>query len=132
MTLDEKIKLIDDLIRENTDITIAEYLFSVAEIENVEKTTSMDNRKGIANLSDEEKVKILAMAQTYNAKEISLGLGLSLNQVYKVCAKVKGGIKAIRHPEAEPAPSPPIPPAKRAFVRPPAQYSNHSPMGIAS
>ena len=133
MTLSDQITFIDDLIRENPDITIREYLEAVQEIDSIEKTkTDMGSRKGIPNLSDEQKVSVLAMAQAYNAKQIADSLGLSLNQVYKICAKVKGGIKAVRYPETEPVRPMPMSDVKKEIVRPAATYSNHSPFGIAS
>ena len=42
MTLDEKISLIDQMIRENPDYTIRDYLDLIAEIQSVE--SSMENK----------------------------------------------------------------------------------------
>lgn len=131
MTIEQKIKLIDDLIKENPEVTISEYLFAAQEIELIEKAPNMPSRKGKPNLTEEQKKSVLVLAHAKNtAKEISEITGLTLDRIYKICAAAGQSIRAIRHPEViAPADIPDIP-AKR-FTRPAAQYSNHSPWGVA-
>lgn len=125
MDLKQKIKFVNDLIRENPEITLAEYLASVQEVETIEKTqTDMGNRKGIPNLTDEQKLLVLAHAPYQSAKDVADHLELSLNQVYKVCVRAGASIREIRHPEVAKAEGlAPVEPVKH-LQRPVAEYSN--------
>jgi len=127
MTLDQKIKLIDDLIGENPEVNISEYLFAVQEIEFIEISTPMPPRTGRPNLTEEQKAEVLVLAKTkFTAKEISEITGLTLDRVYKICSATGQSIRALRHPEViAPADLPDVP--VTGFKRPPAQYSNPRP-----
>jgi hypothetical protein len=131
MNLGDHIKLIEDMIRENQDYTIADYLELVEEIEHI-KIDDMGSRKGIPNVTEDKRLTILRMAKTHSVAEICQFMGVSQDCVYKTCRRHGPGLRAIQNPEViEPQPLPEVKkPAQQG--RPPANYSNHSPYGIAS
>lgn len=103
MTLAEQIKLINDLIREDRDIRICDYLEIVRELDQI----------GVSS----RKVKIEYKApEKYTAHDEVL------------VPKLKPAISTKPARKGEVIPDKPKPPIKR----PPARYDNHSPMGIAS
>ncbi len=127
MTLPQKIKLIDDLIRENRDAEIWEYLAAVQEIETIEKTqTDMGSRKGIPNLTEEQKKEIIDLVKEKTpVAEICGIMGVSENAVYTSCRTGNRSIRQIKPKKAAKTNAKPI-------ERPVAVYSNSSPWGIAS
>lgn len=134
MTLPQKINLIDALIRENRDVTVGEYLFALAEIENVEKSSDMGSRLNCKNVTDQEKSMILAMAkEDVPPMTIAKKMGVHFTVVYRLCKQKAGGIREIRHPgvTSKRGPVPDMPEVKK-IARPAAEYSNRSPMGIAT
>lgn len=137
MTLADRIKLIDDMIREDPQYTIRDYLDMVAEIEQI-KIEDMGSRKGIPNVPEDKRLTIIRLAKTKSVAEICEIMGVSQDCVYKICRKDGFGVRAIRNPEViQPDPVPervpePGPKKPAVYTRPPAVYSNHSPFGIAS
>jgi len=133
MTLSDRIQLIDDMIRKNPEYTIRDYLDLVNEINQI-KNEDMGSRKGIPNIPEDKKLIIIRLAQTKSVAEICEIMGISPNCIYKACARGGTSIRAIRHQEIlEPAQPPALEVNKpKKYVRPPAEYSNHSPFGIAS
>lgn len=133
MTL-SRIQLIEDMIRENPEYTIRDYLDVVAEIENI-KTEDMGSRKGVPNLTDDKMGQIVQLAkERKSVVEICAILGISQNCVYKACSRKGPGYKALSCPQViQPEPVIKEPEKKlEKWRRPPAEYSNHSPFGIAS
>lgn len=133
MNLPDRIKLVDDMIREDPQYTIRDYLEVVAEIEQI-KIEDMGSRKGIPNVPEDRRLTIIRLAKTKSVAEICEIMGVSQDCVYKICNKYGPGVRAIRNPEViEPEPVPDSEPKEPvAYKRPPAVYSNHSPFGIAS
>jgi len=96
MTLPDQIRFVNDLIKENPEITIKEYLEDLKMIESIEKASEREE-------------------QIHDA----------LSKIIRQKADHK--ILKVEPDEA----ALPIE-GKRKSSRPPAQYSNHSPFGIAS
>lgn len=132
MNLQQKAKLIDDMIRENPDVEIWEYVAAVKEIETTEKVSAMGSRKGVPNLTIDQKKQVVKMInQGVSIDQVCKIMGICKNTVYTSCRCGDENIKDLRHPGTS---APPEllagPPPK--MVRPRAEYSNRSPFGIAT
>lgn len=135
MNLPWKIKLIDDLVREDPDTTIKDYLALIGDLENLEhevNTTDMGSRKGVSNLTIDQKKQLVKMInQGVSIDRVCKIMGICKNTVYTSCRCGDENIKGLRHPGTS---APPEllagPPPK--IVRPKAEYSNRSPFGIAT
>ena len=147
MNLQSKLKLINDMIKENPDATIRDYLTLVSDIENIEKSTPM----AFPGIGQDKKEEILKMAATMTATEIRQETNIAFSTIYRVLRQHGIDVKAetrqrklaeriakeeMERKEREAIiaarkPKKPILP-ERPFTRPPAVYSNHSPFGIAS
>lgn len=114
MTLTEKIKLVDDLIREDKETTIRQYLDAIAEIDNI-KPPEVNKPK---NYTTDQAQFMLTHHKQYTCVEMAEKLEIEPADVYNFAYRNKLSFK--RQDK------------KMPYVRPPAQYSNHSPFGIAS
>jgi hypothetical protein len=135
MTLGQKIRLIDDLIREDSDHNIRDYLETVAEIENIEK----ENKKTMAHpgISDEERERIILLASKMTVKEIRAGTSHAFSTIYRVLneEKIKFHRMMMKRRKKDLAKEPvlgPVPEIRKRdknypttdFKRPPCEYSN--------
>lgn len=93
MTLPNQITFIDDLIHENRDITIRQYLEAVQEIDIIEKTCiDMPYEK----ITPEQEQKILDLAHTGDYKLIQQEAKVGLRTLYKYLKKAELNLKEIR------------------------------------
>lgn len=123
------------MIWEDPDATIGNCVGLLRDLENIEHQVNeedMGNRKGVPNLTDEQKRRIINLAkQKVSVSKIAQIMGVSNNAIYMTC---RGENRSIRHLKN----SAPVEKAalkareKKGFVRPAAVYSNSSPYGIAS
>jgi hypothetical protein len=139
MTLSNQITFIDDLIKEDPEITIREYLEAVQEIDIIEKTQSDMGRRP---LDAAKRQMVLDMAPTSKYETIRSVTGLALATICRIIKAAEidqdkrretirladeqreKDLWALRLKVA-------IPEKPKPFVRPAAVYSNHSPYGIA-
>lgn len=140
-----QITFIDDLIKEDRDITIRMYLEAVQEIDIIEKTCiDMPYEK----ITPEQEQKILDLAHTGDYKLIQQEAKVGLRTLYKYLKKAELNLKEIRaenkaldiQREAEERTAiikarqdptiVPDPPSRSR--RPSAIYSNTSPWGVAT
>lgn len=154
MKLTDKIKMIDDMIKENPDCTVKDYLEVLTDVESIEKGGLNMPYPGLSN---EERERILKLAAQMNVSDIRRQTNLAFSTIYAVLKseginmrKVVKERKAIAEKEAkeqernrmeelkkrlqvaqEIAGNPQDQQDKK-FQRPPAEYSNHSPWNIAS
>lgn len=127
MTLTWQISFIDDLIRENPDAEIKDYLALLTDIEQIEnQTEDMGSRKGIPNLTPEQVKRIINMAEELvPPTKIASIMGVQPNAVYKVIMKKAGSIMVLKHPEVLQPQEPELKAeSSTSFIRPLAQYSN--------
>jgi hypothetical protein len=162
MDLAWKIKLVDELIRENPESRICDYLEAVKEIECVEYKNSIEMpRKPI---TQDEKDRILFLAATMNVKDIRTAVRpdepIAFSTIYQILRENGFNVRiererrkaaewemeqrrlleldqrAVEARLAMPAPQKKAktekPNATTCFVRAKGEYSNRSPFGIAT
>lgn len=140
MTLANQITFVDDLIKEDPDITIRQYLEAVQEIDTIEKTqTDMGRRP----LDSDKRKMVLDMAPSHKYEKIKSVTGVSLAVISRIikAAEIdqeerRANIRAQEEQREKDLwavrLAVKIPEKPKRFVRPPAVYSNSSPYGIAS
>lgn len=136
MTFKDKIKLVNDMIKENDNTTIADYQAAMTEIEGVENGS-------IVYEKEEEETRrqyILRLASEMTAKQIKMFTGHSFSVIYRALKdegydvhearrqrreqiKLQQESDRQRALKARQLPKP----YKAPDVRPPAQYSNSRP-----
>lgn len=161
MILPDQIKFVNDLIKENPEITIWQYLEAVQEIDIIKK---IQNDMAKMRMKPEQWEKLSSMMPTASYVEIKKETGLATTTIYKHMGKKQIDLKAKKRMlkaeraqrEAEqrkkeqeermkviksrqaPNLRPDSPGIQvkavevvKQFTRPAAEYSNHSPYGIA-
>lgn len=130
MTLEAKTKMIEGLIRENPESTIADYLVLLADIESIERGDMVYT----LSLPDPSiQLNVLAMAAsmtnrglvTISDRYFDLFRRAIKNETIEP-SELPTGKTILKRAEAE------ITKVKDQHQRPPAEYSNHSPWQIAS
>lgn len=136
MTLSNQITFINDLIREDQDITIREYLEAVQEIDIIAKT---QNDMGRRPLDTDKRQMVLDMAMSAKYEVIRDITGVSIAVISRILKDAgidqeerKLAIRANQLEVDKKLWARRISAPQKRFIRPPAEYSNHSPMGIAS
>jgi hypothetical protein len=102
MTLSWQISIIDGLIKENPEATIKDYLVLCEDLKNIEQQANdvAMSRKGIPNLTEEQKAEIIVMArERVPVPLIAAVIGVGENAVYKVCVRDAISIMELKHPE---------------------------------
>jgi hypothetical protein len=133
MTLSNQITFINDLIREDPEITIREYLEAVQEIDIIEKTQSDMGRRP---MDSDKKQQVLDMAMSAKYEVIHEVTGVSIAAISRIIKDAginqddrKTTIRALqiekekKHWEARIS----APKSQKRFIRPPAEYSNSRP-----
>lgn len=82
MNLAWQISIIDDLIRENQEATIKDYLLTLQDIQQVENAIN-EQIMPKPPVTEEQKEEILQMAATMTVNQIRKGLGLDTSTVYR-------------------------------------------------
>jgi len=149
MNLEDRIKLIDDLIKEDPDSTIADYIMLVGDIDSIQKTVK--ERDMAKQIDHQQRQHIVELFKTKTPAEIHHETKYAFSTIYKALELAGIDYKAVtkkrkeaeriamrerqelhrereieaRKPKKPIVPDPPL-------QRPPAIYSNHSPYGIAS
>lgn len=85
MDLKQKIKLIDDLILEDRDVEIMDYLDILEEIEHIEHENQPD--MAYTWITEEQRQEILKRAANMTAKEIKAEINISFSIIYRVLNK---------------------------------------------
>jgi len=137
MTLSNQKTFVNDLIKEDRDITIRQYLEAVQEIDIIEKTqTDMGRRP----LDTDKRQMVLDMAMSAKYEVIHEVTGVSLAAICRIIKDAgidqeerKAAIRAgqIKLEKELWAKRLSAPKSQKLFIRPVAEYSNHSPYGIA-
>lgn len=144
MTLSDRIKLINGLIKENTDSTIADHFEALAEIESIEHIVK--NEDMAKQIDEEQRREIVALSKTLTPAQIQEQTDYAFSTIYRALQLAGIDYKAdtkkrleIKRQEREAqrateviVKKPIRKPVKEPFRRPPAEYSNHSPYGIAT
>lgn len=92
MNLPDQIKLIDDMISESPDYTVADYLSLCAEIQNIEKGIFMPN----PGIDIATQVQVLKMAADFDYKTIHKETGLGISAIYRYLKRAGVDLKEKR------------------------------------
>lgn len=91
MTLEQKIKLIDDLIAEDSDHNIRDYLDILEEIEHIENQQDMP----YTWITPEDKENVVRLAETKSPKQIEAETKLSLSTIYRALKSAGVDVKKL-------------------------------------
>lgn len=129
MTLSDQIKLTDVLVRNEPDTTIREYLDMVKEIDNI-KPVEMSKPK---QYTPDQAQFMLTHHKSFTAVEMAVRLNIEVATVYNFAYRNKLSFKSVNQSQvAFEREDKRRNERKKPLIRPAAQYSNHSPYGIAS
>ena len=124
------------MIREDPDATVRDYLDLLRDLEKIEQQVNeedMGSRKGIPNLTPEQKKQIIALVkQKHSIGDICRKMNISPNAVYTSCRWQHKNIRSIKGTATDTPIDLTIEKAPIEKSRPAAVYSNSSPWGIAS
>lgn len=114
MNLKDRIKLINDIVKENDNSTIADYAVSLQEIEDIENGV----KQMVKKVEETTRQQILRLAADMTAKQIKMQTGIPFSTIYKALKEQGFDVLQERKRRRE---------ELFAGKRPPAIYSNPRP-----
>lgn len=98
MTLPERIKLMEDMIRENREVRICDYLEAMAEVDQIELTKSKAMNKPKKYTVD-DALFMMRHAEDYDVRQIAEKLNLTIEDVYNFGSRNKLTFKPVTAPK---------------------------------